>query len=873
MRDMLPCERTFLNEALHKEQVRLQFMRSKRPRGTPVKELEPETTEGGAEEADPGDPEKAEDEITLSSPEAGLTQHPLGEEGLLNFVGEVIDEAEKARRKAEKDPDRPRFLPSGDVNLFRYQEVRVAKVLDHYLRSPIEWDVSSTGYGKTYLGTGIGQRLRTHVLVICPLQVEGTWINVLKKGIVARGLTAYITTHNNFIMGTRRDNVTKEIIDVGTGEEVYLEDENGKAFPAGGLFTREKLFKTSGSEEKIPAFKLRPWFHRFLREESWLIIVDEIHKFRRRNLGNAALRSLIRPIMACETPSKILFLGAIPVAKDTDIYNYMWMMDYVQSRFRYATTPQGDAMRVGLGELLFTLTYYDYLNRSDMKDRGWWVAEQIANELYIDDGGYPLGNLNSKRVSANINYAMSSCIKEATFGQMERPRYLMGNAKYYVRNAFILLNDKDKRGNGITDYVSMEEVVKTLNNASGNFSELARQKKLLPTITGALSKAEDAIAPSMARLVIETLGNVANSKVVVLLSKIDAVFIMLHELYRGAVADYVDTPGREPKDFLLGSFLGKYLQENINEYRDKYPEASNDDIYDHLTSKASLDEYATGAFIPLSVGSASLTEFGVRTTAKGAKGMVSGFRGLFNDNDDRFRVIVGTVATMGIGVDLHDANRNGLKEPAEKWDKVLRPRFLFMVPIYSLIDVGQAIGRIYRTGSLSNAFALIVYGVGKANMSKVLDSLRKKTTTAKLMISATGDTGVALPGEDLPLWQELFDDDEGAIPNNAVLQKAMTTGEYGMDIYGGNSDPDQYTTYISKKKLFEPDTLDVFTIATKKGLREDYLDDEGGGDDELNNYEKKFGKPSSGGGRRGSAPPGYQPERFSGGRGRGRGFQ
>lgn len=110
----------------------------------------------------------------------------------------------------------------------------------------------------------------------------------------------------------------------------------------------------------------------------------------------------------------------------------------------------------------------------------------------------------------------------------------------------------------------------------------------------------------------------------------------------------------------------------------------------------------------------------------------------FQQNNDKYRLLISNPRVGSIGIDLDDKYGS-------------RPRYMFLIPDYRLTDLYQAMGRIFRLSTKSNTTIRFIYGAGAKNELALLTSLSKKSTIIKNMIKTNNKTN--LPGE-LPIYNE-----------------------------------------------------------------------------------------------------------------------
>lgn len=83
----------------------------------------------------------------------------------------------------------------------------------------------------------------------------------------------------------------------------------------------------------------------------------------------------------------------------------------------------------------------------------------------------------------------------------------------------------------------------------------------------------------------------------------------------------------------------------------------------------------------------------------------------FQMNNNDYRVLIGNIKVGGTGVNLHDIFGNF-------------PRSMYIIPSYSILDIQQATGRIYRAGTMSKCNAKIIYT--KNNEQRLFEILANK---------------------------------------------------------------------------------------------------------------------------------------------------
>lgn len=108
-------------------------------------------------------------------------------------------------------------------------------------------------------------------------------------------------------------------------------------------------------------------------------------------------------------------------------------------------------------------------------------------------------------------------------------------------------------------------------------------------------------------------------------------------------------------------------------------------------------------------------------------------RDLFQENNNKYRVIVSNTQVNGTGVELDDKFGN-------------HPRFMFMIPDYALLDSHQAAGRICRAESKSMGTIRFVYSKKHPIETNILNAMLRKTRILRDVI-IDDNKDVLLPGE------------------------------------------------------------------------------------------------------------------------------
>jgi len=114
----------------------------------------------------------------------------------------------------------------------------------------------------------------------------------------------------------------------------------------------------------------------------------------------------------------------------------------------------------------------------------------------------------------------------------------------------------------------------------------------------------------------------------------------------------------------------------------------------------------------------------------------------FNLPTNEYRLLIMTVKTGGVGINLHDTDGRF-------------PRIMFVSPSYSFQEMYQVAGRIAREGLASNAYLYMFYGNSKELLveKNIIQALAKKSKAAREAIADDSAIGNLYPG-DYPEWHE-----------------------------------------------------------------------------------------------------------------------
>ena len=110
----------------------------------------------------------------------------------------------------------------------------------------------------------------------------------------------------------------------------------------------------------------------------------------------------------------------------------------------------------------------------------------------------------------------------------------------------------------------------------------------------------------------------------------------------------------------------------------------------------------------------------------------SGIVKAFQEDNSQSRLLIGHPIAGGVGLSLDDTHGN-------------RPRYIFIIPTYHLIDSTQAMGRIQRMSSASDGTVFFVYSKEQTQETKILDALSRKENTVREVIG--GESTIVMPGK------------------------------------------------------------------------------------------------------------------------------
>ena len=104
------------------------------------------------------------------------------------------------------------------------------------------------------------------------------------------------------------------------------------------------------------------------------------------------------------------------------------------------------------------------------------------------------------------------------------------------------------------------------------------------------------------------------------------------------------------------------------------------------------------------------------------------------NTDPNKRLLIANIKVGSLGISLHDTVG-------------YFPRFMYVIPNYSLIDIHQATGRIYRVGARSKATIRFVYVKDARKETRILDALSRKSNILKILLKLQVKEGLLFPSD------------------------------------------------------------------------------------------------------------------------------
>ncbi len=144
----------------------------------------------------------------------------------------------------------------------------------------------------------------------------------------------------------------------------------------------------------------------------------------------------------------------------------------------------------------------------------------------------------------------------------------------------------------------------------------------------------------------------------------------------------------------------------------------------------------------------------------------------FQKPDNRDRLLIMNTKVGGQGISLHDLYGG-------------RGTHVFISPDFSIINIFQAVGRVYRTGLKSDAYVYLVYGVHKGCYeTNIINALASKNKVVKGSIPGLDSEGdvspsaknkVLFPGEYPKFIEE--NDEGGEEPSSELILENSDSGQ------------------------------------------------------------------------------------------------
>ncbi len=127
----------------------------------------------------------------------------------------------------------------------------------------------------------------------------------------------------------------------------------------------------------------------------------------------------------------------------------------------------------------------------------------------------------------------------------------------------------------------------------------------------------------------------------------------------------------------------------------------------------------------------------------------------FQRPDSQFRLIISNPTVGGIGISLDDQHGQ-------------YPRYILCSPSYKLIDLHQAVGRIYRVTTKSKATVRFIYCKDAMQESRILNSIIEKSNTVKYILHDK----IILPGDYETVTEENDNDEFKSPPTLNIINRS-----------------------------------------------------------------------------------------------------
>ena len=238
----------------------------------------------------------------------------------------------------EEIPTRRSKPTNGILSMIQLEPHQV----DHYNRINamlsklfVVMDASMTGSGKTYVASMIAKERKLKLLVIAPVTVGSTWIDMID---------------------------TYSIPNLGMGSILSYDGLGGniKRGVKNGLVTREDTLTEAGNI--TTSYKPTVDFDKLVRE-GILLVLDECQKVKNESSARyKAAKALVRRVnelgLKEKTPSRCMLLSATPIDKKEQLVNMLRLMGFIIDTKLYNTTDAGIEY-LGLDNMLRWAKYMD----------------------------------------------------------------------------------------------------------------------------------------------------------------------------------------------------------------------------------------------------------------------------------------------------------------------------------------------------------------------------------------------------------------------------------------------------------------------------------------------------------------------------------
>jgi SNF2 family DNA or RNA helicase len=325
---------------------------------------------------------------------------------------------------------------------------KIEKIFEY---SPVAFDMSMMGAGKTYTTTFLANKIGyKNVVVICPATVEAKWKEMVRYGLKLNKVISYQS----------------------------LRSRKG-CKPSHGLLNR-----IDNEDEEIiftPTQELKR-----IIEEGCLFIFDEAQNIKNKNDQWYACNAISRHLIDSSGISRFIMLSGTPIDKEEHSINLMSMMGFIKSHHLYKYNKDDRNLRLyGAQELV------DFCKKINYEKTNDFLRFNRFNE----------GNVR------HICYLLfQQIVKNYITSSMSPPKNEYG---INCKNGYYKLEDEEEKAD-LTRAINMLHDAAHYDEKSGT-AEF--RKDNLGSISRALMKIEDAKISTFSRIAKETLKNIPNCKI------------------------------------------------------------------------------------------------------------------------------------------------------------------------------------------------------------------------------------------------------------------------------------------------------------------------------------------------------------------------